>query len=258
LQSEAATQNSWFEISCRLGKQLSMNDWKEKFLPTFKGKKMVKIVGFDGANVMLGVPWNQVQEELEKHEIVLWDADWFCEKGWTGCIANFLEAKKDGRAVAFQKKAEVPGFHRQYWHIYKRFPDRVWMVVLEDDPDEKNLSDGAKAKLDWLDARFEDKTLSKPDTWEGAKDKYVKLALMAREAQGLTPVIAINGGRSAAAQAAVETMMPNVDRVTWTIFPGLRTSKGVAKVEEENTTVIEFAKKHEEKHSHIQLRESQT
>merc|ERR1712018_686037 len=51
-----STQKSWFEISCRFGKQLSMDSWKKEFAMLEKEKKLVKMVGFDGANAMLGVP----------------------------------------------------------------------------------------------------------------------------------------------------------------------------------------------------------
>jgi len=246
LQSPACDQSFWFELSCRFGKQLSIDQWlKESASLRGKGKKFVKLVGFDGANTMLGTPWEKVKAEVEKFDVLLWDADWFNEEGWTGLIPGFLAGKPHRLAVAFQKKREVPGFHRQYWHVYKRFPDRVWIVVFDDSTGEENPPKAVADKLAWLEQAYADGRLKKPDTWAGARDRYVQVALMAREVQGLTPVIAINGGRTAAAQVAVETAMPGVQPIPWTVFPGKRTKQGDSREEEPNSTVLEFARAEE-------------
>jgi len=127
----------------------------EPFIEELKKRKAAEM------DDMLNVPWKKVKNELEKFDIVLWDADWFNEEGWTGLIPNFLEGQAHRYAVAFQKKAEVPGFHRQWWNTYKNFPDRIWIVVLDDgDAADKKVTNEVEAKLAWLEKSYADRTLN--------------------------------------------------------------------------------------------------
>ena len=72
------------------------------------------------------------------------------------------------------------------------------------------------------------------------------LALCARWNQGRIPVVAVGGGRVAAAQAVVDTCMADGPRVSWTVFPGSRVTRSKDAVqlreEPEHSTVIEFAR----------------
>merc|ERR1739838_1257931 len=109
-----------------------MGEWKARQKLSDRGRNFSKIVGFDGGRELAGVPWEAVENELVDKDVIIWDGDWFSDKGWTKLIPQFLRENPWRIAVAFQKRAEVPGFHRQYWHVYKDFPGRLWMVVLDD------------------------------------------------------------------------------------------------------------------------------
>merc|ERR1711871_1193469 len=181
------------------------------------GKRIVKIAGFDGGSALSGVPWDAVSAELaSRADIVIWDGDWYSDQGWTHKIPEFLRGDPNRLAVAFQKKAEVPGFHRQYWHVYKAFPGRVWMVVLEDDFGSGNLPEEVAKRLQWLEEEVQSGNIKK--CWP---DKYAGVAMVGRSLQGPTPVIALNGGGVCVAQAAVE-LLQGERNISWTIFPAER------------------------------------
>lgn len=219
LQKEDCTQRFWFEIAGRLGKQLTMDSWasaRENLVS--RGRRIVKIAGFDGGKPLAGVPWEAVMAELnEKADVIIWDGDWYSDQGWTKLIPEFLRGSTERLAVAFQKRAEVPGFHRQYWHLNKAFPGRVWMVVLDDDIG--SLPNEISVQLAWLEEQVHQGKLKR--NWV---DKYVGVAMMGRKIQGNVPVVAINGGGVAVAQAAIELMKGHVN-IPWTVFPGQRVDR---------------------------------
>ena len=72
-------------------------------------------------------------------------------------------------------------------------------------------------------------------------------ALSAHWNQGRIPVVAVGGGRVAAAQAVVDTCMADGPRIPWMVFPGSRIEKTKdgeqLREEPEHSTVIEVAKK---------------
>lgn len=231
LLSKKATQQSWFEIAYRCGKQLPMKDWPAaRDALQKKGKRFMKIVGFDGGRELASVPWEAVAKELNnKADILIWDGDWYSDKGWTKLIPEFLRGGSGRMAVAFQKQAEVPGFHRQYWHVYKEFPGRVWMVVLPDDLG--SLPPEVSAQVAWLEEQAGMGNLKK--CWV---EKYVGVAMRGRAIQGPVPVLAINGGGVAMAQAAIELMKGDLN-IPWTVFPGDRVGGKPVNTDE---TVIGF------------------
>merc|ERR1719217_1801510 len=64
LRKEDGTQEFWFELSSRFGRQLSVDEWKaagQKL--SDRGRKFAKIVGFDGGRELAGVPWEAVENE---------------------------------------------------------------------------------------------------------------------------------------------------------------------------------------------------
>ena len=69
---------------------------------------------------------------------------------------------------------------------------------------------------------YEDDVIQKPTTWTGDHARYLRLALVLRKHQGATPVTAIGGGKTTAAQAAVEHLMWTDQCIKWTIFCGKR------------------------------------
>ncbi len=79
-------------------------------------------------------------------------------------------------------------------------------------------------------------------TWTGDHARYLRLALLLRRHQGATSVMAINGGKTAAATAAVENLMWKEERVKWTVFGGKRVDhkSGQCCVEEKNSTLVEL------------------
>ena len=220
-------RDHWFEIASRFGAQVPVDRWEAEFWTMrSKGLRFMKVVGFDCGPMMTQVPWRAVLTHLENEaDVLLWDGDWYCEAGWTHLIPLFLQGGDTRSAVAFQKRAEVPGFHRQYWDIYRRFPGRVWMVVVPDD-----FVDGIAAKefapeLAWLEKMYEDNVMQRPTTWTGEHTRYLRLALVLRKHQGATPVTAIDGGKTTAAQAAVEHLMWTDQCIKWTIFCGKRLAR---------------------------------
>merc|ERR550525_2227464 len=131
----------------------------------------------------------------------MWDGDWLNEKGWTGrLIEPFLSLSTKNRAVAFQKKKEVPGFHRQYCSLYQKFPGQIWMVVLDDQPPHI-VPPKIQEQKKWLETMYEGGKVLKPSNWTIGQDStYLEVALLARQLQGMAPVVAINGGKIATAQ----------------------------------------------------------
>ena len=198
---------------------MSPEDWKCLFKGSMSGKSLVKLAGFDGGSGTSCPVWDKVNVELESKDVLLWDGDWYNDEGWTKVIPEFLAVSQERIAIAFQKRKEVPGFHRSYWHLYKRFPGRIQMVVMEDQENMDAVPPAVKAQLKWLDEEFQSSRLKKPTTWEGAQDRYLMLALCARWNQGRIPVVAVGGGRVAAAQAVVDTCMADGPRIPWMVFP---------------------------------------
>merc|ERR1719336_3233357 len=99
-------------------------------------------------------------------------------------IYTFLNSKKDATAVAFQKRAEVPGFHRQYWHLYQKFPNRIQVVVMKDAG--YICPEPILKKHAWLDKQYNEGKLGKPfqtDAERGTYNKYLSVALLGRNFQ---------------------------------------------------------------------------
>ena len=237
-------RDHWFEIACRFGVQLSLDRWGAEFSKMQSdGLRFLKVVGFDGGSPMAEAPWQAALSHLESEaDVLLWDGDWYCEKGWTHLIPLFLQGDGSRIVVAFQKRAEVPGFHRQYWDIYRRFPGRVWMVVVPDDFVDSVATEKVIRELAWLEEMYANNLLQRPTTWTGDHARYLRLALLLRRHQGATSVMAINGGKTAAATAAVENLMWKEERVKWTVFGGKRVDhkSGQCRVEEKNSTLVEL------------------
>lgn len=220
LQEEDGNQQFWFELSWRFGIQLSMDKWSAaRDQLTARGRRIVKIIGYNGGIPIADVPWESVSQELNaKADVIIWDGAWYSPDGWTKLIPEFLRGSSERLAVAFQKEAEVPGFHREYWHAYKEFPGRVWVVVLPDDfgSFSKEVSVQVSAQVAWLEEQVRLEKLKKD--WV---QKYVGVAMSGRAIQGPAPVVAINGGGVAIAQAAIDLMRGDVS-VPWTVFSGQR------------------------------------
>ena len=154
----------WFELGCHNGKEMSPEDWKCLFKGSMSGQSLVKLAGFDGGSGTSCPVWDKVNVELESKDVLLWDGDWYNDEGWTKVIPEFLAVSQERIAIAFQKRKEVPGFHRSYWHLYKRFPGRIQMVVMEDQENMDAVPPAVKAQLKWLDEEFQSSRLKKPTT----------------------------------------------------------------------------------------------
>jgi len=222
-----AKERDWFELALRFGKELTPQQW-QKEVRKHPERRMVKLLGFDGRKPMLSGSISQATNQLlDEAHVVLWDGDWVCMQGWTGMIYSFLNANKKNIAVAFQKKAEVPGFHRSYWNLYQKFPNRIRIVVLKDLGAYKVCPKRIHDQHKWLEMQFQKGLLErtarpeegKPDTF---KD-YLTVAMFGRIFQSLnstaaTSVIAMNGGHIATAQAALETGPCPFRNVHWTVY----------------------------------------
>jgi len=244
-----ASKEDWFELALRFGKELTLSQWRKE---VFKhpNRKMVKLTGFDGGDQMVSAFCNQATRQLCQADVVLWDGDWYCGEGWTGMIETFLEVKPKTTAVAFQKKAEVPGFHRSYWELYKKFPNRIQIVVLNDecmhvDVCPKKIRD----QLDWLEKQFIKGVLARPSF----SKKYLTVAMLGRTFQRNfkqeTPVIAMNGGVINTALAAVETGLNKFPNIEWTVYEATR----VKKPPEVEKTLVYYALQHPENKENLKL-----
>lgn len=237
-----ANQKEWFELALRFGKELKLSQWREE-VHNHPKRKMVKLLGFNGETPMSS-PWvNHAIQQLMEYDVVMWDGDWYDVKGWTGMIYTFLLGKPNGTAVAFQKKAQVPGFHRSYWKLYQRFPNRIQIVVLNDVTVQSNgdvCPKQIKRQLDWLETQVEKKILQKPKSLD-----WVNVSLVAQRFQGQAiPVIAMNGGTTATALAALETGKNPFRRNPWTVYQAwkLESEKEERKPEsEKEKTLLEYA-----------------
>lgn len=164
------------------------------------------------------------------YDTVIWDADWYNNQGWTVMIHTFLLAKPNGTAVVFQKKAEVPGFHPSYWELYKTFPNRIQVVVLNDDVTRSDLhSTRGQEQHDWIAKQREKGTLTVPDDTM----RWLNVALVQRiwrsQNQLQIPVIAMNGGAITTAMAALETSWDSPiahTPIQWTVYEAW-TAKGL-------------------------------
>merc|ERR1712008_167078 len=114
------------------------------------------------------------------------------------------------------------GFHRSYWELYKTFPNRIQIVVLNDDVmnDKNVLPQILQEQYDWLKTLWERKIIEKPSTM-----KYLDVALLQRRFQRQfqceIPVIAMNGGTISTAMAALETDVGGPHgfrRIQWTVY----------------------------------------
>merc|ERR1712232_103646 len=172
-------------------------------------------------------------------------------------IRVFLAHSKDNIAVAFQKRIEVPGFHRSYWHFYKEFPGRLKIVVLDDD--SSVATPLVKHQLAWLSKQYSDGILVKPDAWTGDATRYVEVMLMGRQLQGVVPIIALNGGLITVAQAACEILLPHRKEVLWTVYPAGRKfeSRG-RQVPPVNSTLIEFVQQYPSPNLRLPTRDLRT
>jgi len=239
LQTDA-TRSNWFELAVRFGQEITPEEWTSTYKDS--QKRMVKLLGFDGASPMDCPLLKQATEQLkDEADLVIWDGDWYGEQGWTNMIRVFLEHNENNIAVAFQKRGEVPGFHRSYWRFYKDFPERLKIVVLED---EEAASQVVKKQLDWLNKLYEDGFLLRPEGWQGNANanRYVEVSLLGRQLQGPVSVIALNGGRITSAQAAVDTLMSGSKNSRWTVYPAERRFEGRGvRVPTPYSTLIEFA-----------------
>jgi hypothetical protein len=205
---------------------------------------MVKLLGFDGGHAMQSGCVSRATNELLDHDVVLWDGDWFCEEGWTGMIYTFLKAKPQARAVAFQKRAEVPGFHRSYWKLYQTFPNRIQIVVLKDAG--YMCPEPILERHRWLEDEFVKDELTpnagllRPAGVEGDPKKYLTVGLLGRKIQGETKVIAMNGGNITTALAAVETGDNPFRKFQWTVYSAWR-----PKQNKKERTLLRYASNHE-------------
>jgi len=217
-----ATQDDWFELALRFSKELTPYAWKKQVRKHPKWK-MVKLCGFDGGRPLVSGFANAATNELLAADVVIWDGDWFCMEGWTGMIHTFLNAKKDSKAVAFQKRAEVPGFHRSYWELYKKFPNRIQVVILKDAG--YVCPKPVLERHNWLEDQFKNGKLERPphpDHSAGPYNKYLTVAMVGRRFQGEIPVIAMSGGKINTALAAVETGNSPFKKIHWTVYEGWR------------------------------------
>jgi len=196
---------------------------------------------------------SEATNELLTADVVIWDGDWFCMQGWTGMIYTFLNAKKDSLAVAFQKRAEVPGFHRSYWELYQRFPNRIRVVVMKDAG--YFLPGPILKRHEWLEEQFNAGRLQRPPSYPGEPEegdpgpykynKYLSVAMVGRIFQGEnTKVIAMNGGRINIALAAIETGDSPFKKIPWTVYEAWRCNQ-----KKDEKTLFHYARdrKHEEK-----------
>lgn len=157
-------------------------------------------------------------------------------QGWTGMIYTFLKAKKEATAVAFQKRAEVPGFHRSYWQLYQQFPNRIQIVVLKDAG--YVCPQPILDRHNWLEKQFQKKHLERPYL-AGDKEqynKYLTVALVGRKFQGETSVIAMNGGIITTALAALETGESPFNKIKWTVYEAWRVN------DDKSKTLLHYAR----------------
>jgi len=205
---------------------------------------MVKLLGFDGGKSMVSDfiedAFNQLVQDFN---VVLWDGDWYNANGWTGIIEFFLEQKPNSKAVAFQSRAEVPGFHRSFWALYKKFPGRIQIVVLNDpDEDWAVCQQSILDRQSWLAGEFENGTLK---DFERPNDDFVKwltVAMISRKFQGETPVIAMNGGKITTALAALETGQNPYRKIQWTVYEAWRVD--AEKEKKAGGTLVHYAMQH--------------
>lgn len=214
-----ATREDWFELALRFGKELTPYQWRQE-VTKHPERKMVKLGGFDGGHPMVSEFVSQATSELLDSDVVIWDGDWFCERGWTGMIYTFLKAKKQATAVAFQKRAEVPGFHRSYWKLYQEFPNRIQIVVLNDSA--YVCPQPILDKHDWLEGEFKKGSLQKPDRPANDPKKYLTVAMVGRKFQGETKVVSMNGGNITTALFALETGSNPWKKIQWTVYEAWR------------------------------------
>jgi len=217
-----AKQDDWFELALRFSKELTPYQWAKEVQKHPKWK-MIKLCGFDGGYPTVSGFVSEATNELLAADVVIWDGDWFCMQGWTGMIYTFLNAKKDSMAVAFQKRAEVPGFHRSYWKLYQQFPNRIQVVVMKDAG--YFLPQPILKRHEWLEGEFEAGRLERPQCPEGDPgpyNKYLSVAMVGRIFQGDTKVIAMNGGRINMALAAIETAESPFKKIPWTVYEAWR------------------------------------
>jgi len=218
-----AKQDDWFELALRFSKELTPYQWAKEVRKHPKWK-MIKLCGFDGGYPTVSGFVSEATNELLAADVVIWDGDWFCMQGWTGMIYTFLNAKKDSMAVAFQKRAEVPGFHRSYWKLYQQFPNRIQVVVMKDAG--YFLPPPIVRRHKWLEVEFKAERLEKPkdpDGDPGPYNKYLSVAMVGRIFQGdNTKVIAMNGGRINIALAAIETGESPFKKIPWTVYEAWR------------------------------------
>jgi hypothetical protein len=216
-----AVRDNWLELACRFGKELTLSEWTQGVRKNPK-RKMVKLLGFDGHKAMLTTLGNRATQQLMGYDVVVWDGDWYNNEGWTGMIHTFLLGNPQGTAVAFQKKAEVPGFHRSYWELYKTFPNRIQIVVLNDDVmNGRNVCPQIlQEQYDRLKTLWDSRQIEEPSTM-----KYLNVALLQRRFQRQfqceIPVIAMNGGTISTAMAALETDVAGPHgfrRIQWTVY----------------------------------------
>jgi len=243
---EHGTKDDWFELALRFSKELTPYQWAKEVRKHPK-RKMIKLCGFDGGHpVVSGFVSEATNELIEGADVVVWDGDWFCMQGWTGMIWTFLNAKKSSKAVAFQKRAEVPGFHRSYWELYRKFPNRIQVVVMKDAG--YFLPPPIVRRHKWLEVEFKAERLEKPkdpDGDPGPYNKYLSVAMVGRIFQGdNTKVIAMNGGRINIALAAIETGKSPFKKIHWTVYEAWRANQ-----DENEKTLVHYARKreHEEK-----------
>jgi len=231
-----AQQEDWFELALRFGKELTPYQWRQEVAKHPK-RKMVKLLGFDGGHPMESGFVSQATNELLDNDVVIWDGDWFCEQGWTNMINTFLKAKKTASAVAFQNRAEVPGFHRSYWQLYKEFPHRVQIVVLNDSA--YVCPQPILDKHDWLESEFKKGSLKKPERPANDPKKYLTVAMVGRKFQGETKVISMNGGNITTALFAIETGLNPWKKIQWTVYEAWR-----QKQDKSERTLLKYATEH--------------
>jgi len=221
---EKATQDDWFELALRFGKEMTLSEWHKEVRDHPK-RKMVKLLGFDGGEPMHRSFVSRATDELMKYDSVIWDADWYCNEGWTGMIHTFLLGKPHGTAVAFTKKAEVPGFHRSYWELYKRFPNRIQIVVLNDVASNGHVCPPqVQQQQDWLADEYHKDGLESPFDM-----KWLNVATVGRRFQGDFSPDSASGGPDSASGGTITAdpvILNDVDMRKWQL-------KKKAPVEEE-------------------------
>jgi len=211
-----AVHANWFDLALRFGQELTPYQWRKQ-VRKHPERKMVKLLGFDGGRAIQSAYHMEALNQLkERADVVLWDGDWYCRGGWTHIIRLFLEQKRNATAVAFQKRAEVPGFHRSFWELYQKFPNRIQIVVL-DDVDHKHwvCPKPIQQRQKWLQGEFKKGTLDPPSA---QFYKWLATAMISRKFQDQTPVIAMNGGKITTALAALETVSMAHKKIHWTVY----------------------------------------